>query len=63
MGILLQPFMPAKAKELLEVLGVKPNRRFLQDARLQADLDFGTPMRNPGKSAFDGLFPPLAVET
>jgi len=62
-GILLQPFMPAKATELLDVLGVNPDRRFLEDARLCADFSYGKPMRAPGRSAFDGLFPPLAVET
>jgi len=60
---MLQPFMPTKAKELLDVLGVKPNRRFLEDAELRVDFTFGTPMAAPGRSAFDGLFPPLAVET
>ncbi|EFX04667.1 methionyl-tRNA synthetase [Grosmannia clavigera kw1407] len=61
-SILLQPVMPAKAAEVLDVLGVASGRRTFQDARLGADTDYGLPLRSPGKSSDDGLFPPLPVE-
>jgi len=61
-GILLQPFIPDKAGELLDILGVAENRRRFEDAKLGADFAYGTPKRAPGMSAYDGLFPPLAVE-
>jgi methionyl-tRNA synthetase len=61
-GILLQPFIPGKAADLLDVLGVAENRRSLADAKLSADFTYGTPKRDPGKSPFDALFPPLHVE-
>ncbi|KAJ9143715.1 Methionyl-tRNA synthetase [Pleurostoma richardsiae] len=62
-GILLQPFMPDKAAELLDVLGVPPTHRTLKYARIGLDFDYGEPLRNPGKGAYDGLFPPLEVDT
>lgn len=61
-GILLQPFIPDKAGELLDVLGVDEKRRRFEDAEVGADFAYGTPKRDPGKSAYNGLFPPLAVE-
>lgn len=62
-GILLQPFMPSKAAELLDMMGVDPSRRTYNDAALGADFTYGTPTVDVGKGAFEGLFPPLAVET
>lgn len=61
-GILLQPFIPDKAGELLDILGVDESRRRFDDAKVGADFTYGVPKRDPGKSAYDGLFPPLAVE-
>lgn len=61
-GILLQPFIPGKAGELLDILGVAENRRGFEDAKIGADFSYGTPKRTPGNSPYDGLFPPLAVE-
>ncbi|KAL1869724.1 hypothetical protein VTK73DRAFT_2965 [Phialemonium thermophilum] len=61
-GILLQPFIPDKAEEMLDIVGVDRTRRRFEDARVGADFTYGTPMRDPGKSAYDGLFPPLPVE-
>lgn len=54
-GILLQPFMPGKAGELLDRLGVSPLRRALDDARLGADYDYGVPLTDTKPP----LFPPL----
>lgn len=62
-GILLQPFMPEKAAELLDVLGVPAQNRTFAHARPGADYEYGKPLRSPGKGALDGLFPPLPVET
>ena len=61
-GILLQPFMPTKAAQLLDTLGVDESRRTFDDARLDADYTYGVPKLPPGKHDFDSLFPPLSVE-
>jgi methionyl-tRNA synthetase len=62
-GILLQPYMPTKSAELLDLLGVDMSRRSFKDAQYGADLDFGVPMRPVGSGRWDGLFPPLPVES
>ena len=61
-GILLQPYMPEKAAQLLDMLGVDESKRTFDDAQLGADVTYGTPNRAIGKCAFDSLFPPLTVE-
>ncbi|KAK8168309.1 methionyl-tRNA synthetase, partial [Phyllosticta citrichinensis] len=58
-GILLQPYMPAKMKTLLDLLGVAEDRRTLKDARPGADKDYGVPKMDPLKVM---LFPKI-VET
>jgi methionyl-tRNA synthetase len=59
-GILLQPYMPGKAAELLDRLAVgKENRRF-EDARLGADFEYGKNIKS-AKTVWDGLFPVLPV--
>jgi methionyl-tRNA synthetase len=60
-GIFLQAFIPDKAAEMLDMLGVDPARRTFDDARLGADFTYGVPMRDLGKGKVV-LFPPLAVE-
>lgn len=62
MGLLLQPFMPDKAAEMLDLLGVAPNRRRFEYLGLGKDFSYGTPLRPIGSSALDAIFPPLAVE-
>ncbi|KAF8862832.1 hypothetical protein BDZ45DRAFT_645473 [Acephala macrosclerotiorum] len=62
-GILLQPYMPSKAAQLLDMLGVGDFKRTFNDAVLGGDSSYGVPMTPLGKCAHDGLFPPLAVET
>lgn len=61
-GIFLQPVMPEKATQLLDGLGVKPERRTVEYARADADLDYGTGpalvSRQP--DAFGSMFPPVA---
>ncbi|KAL1894729.1 methionyl-tRNA synthetase [Sporothrix stenoceras] len=61
-GILLQPVMPTKAAEVLDVLGVGHRRRTFEYAQLGADKDYGLPMKPPGQSKDGGLFPKLPVE-
>lgn len=62
MGILLQPYMPGKAQHMLDVLGVPEEKRTFEYCGFGKDLDYGQPMRSPGKSAHESLFPPLDVE-
>ncbi|KAL1881829.1 methionyl-tRNA synthetase [Diaporthe australafricana] len=61
-GILLQPYMPMKAGHMLDVLGVPVENRTFEYCAFGKDFDYGQPMRNPGRSAQESLFPPLDVE-
>ncbi|KAG9239679.1 tRNA synthetases class I (M)-domain-containing protein [Amylocarpus encephaloides] len=61
-GILLQPYMPTKAAELLDMIGVHESRRTFQDAQFGADFDYGVPIVPMGKGVWGSLFPPLPVE-
>lgn len=63
MGILLQPFMPTKSTQLLDMLGVQQSRRTLGHANLGSDTEYGMPMTALGSSGPNsGLFPGLIVE-
>lgn len=62
-GILLQPYMPTKAAQLLDMIGVEESRRTFEDAKLGADDTYGIPIVPVGRDAWDGLFPPLPVES
>lgn len=55
--------MPAKAAQLLDMLGVDESKRTFADARLGADFSYGAAKLPVGKGAWDSLFPPLSVET
>ncbi|KAF7911232.1 uncharacterized protein EAF01_002739 [Botrytis porri] len=61
-GILLQPYMPQKASLLLDMIGVLPERRTYEFAILGADPSYGDAQAPLGRGAWDGLFPPLAIE-
>jgi methionyl-tRNA synthetase len=61
-GILLQPFIPQKAGELLDTLGVDTESRSLKDAKHHANADYGTPIVAAGEGAANSLFPPLGWE-
>lgn len=65
-GILLQPYMPTKARQILDILGVEEGKRGFADAVVGADLGYGKAMvpsgRALGKGAYGTIFPPLAVE-
>ena len=57
-GILLQPFMPQKAATLLEMLGVREDRRTATYAVLGTDFDYGDSKIALGKGELGTLFPP-----
>lgn len=63
-AILLQPFMPNKAAQMLDGLGVMRGRRTFDYARSGADLEFGT-VAHPERSRVNRvnplamLFPPM----
>lgn len=61
-GILLQPYMPEKAQHMLEVLGVPEKNRTFEHCGFGKDSEYGVPMRQPGRTAHESLFPPLDVE-
>ena len=61
-GILLQPFMPAKATQLLDMLGVEHTNRTFSDAQIGLDSSYGVGMVPLGTGVYDSLFPPLLVE-
>lgn len=59
-AILLQPFMPGKASELLDRLGVAKHKRTFEYVGLGKDFSFGEPEDEYWGS--DRLFPPLEVD-
>lgn len=61
-AILLQPYMPSKASEILDILGVDEARRTFEDAVFGADFTYGVSRVASGKGALATLFPPLIVE-
>ncbi|KAK0665585.1 mitochondrial putative methionyl-tRNA synthetase [Cercophora samala] len=58
-GILLQPFLPTKAGQLLDMLGVAPENRTFKNTEIFSDPSYGEAIINPGKSREDSLFPAL----
>lgn len=58
-GILLQPYMPAKMKQLLDMLGVAEDARMYVNASLGKDQDYGESKYEIGKES-EVLFPPLS---
>ncbi|KAH6689005.1 methionyl-tRNA synthetase [Plectosphaerella plurivora] len=62
-AILLQPFMPDKMSDMLDILGVAEDKRTFEQAGFGADLEYGeSKMRllRPGK--WTTLFPPPAAK-
>jgi methionyl-tRNA synthetase len=57
-GILLQPYMPEKAASLLDMLGVRLERRTAAYAILGSDFDYGASETDLGKGELGTLFPP-----
>ncbi|KAI1414590.1 tRNA synthetases class I (M)-domain-containing protein [Hypoxylon sp. FL1857] len=60
-GILLQPFIPEKAGQLLDRIGVSQGKRTMWYVELHADNSYGTPIVPLGEGAQGSLFPPLPV--
>jgi methionyl-tRNA synthetase len=61
-GILLQPFMPTKMKQMLDMLGVDDAKRSYRYAAFGTDFDYGIPRSSLGTGIDDSLFPPLTAE-
>ncbi|KAF2099122.1 methionyl-tRNA synthetase [Rhizodiscina lignyota] len=62
-GILLQPVMPGKAAQLLDMLGVSKDARAVEHARVGSDADFGVSKGGEVPQGRRGmLFPPLVSE-
>ncbi|KAM0328508.1 hypothetical protein ACHAQA_004915 [Verticillium albo-atrum] len=62
-GVLLQPFMPGKMAEMLDILGVPAERRTFDWAAFGGDLDYGV-RTAPGalpRGKWTGLFPPAVA--
>ena len=58
-GILLQPFMPEKSKQLLDMIGVSDNGRSFVNTRFGSDHTYGrVPTEKPNGTS-NALFPPL----
>ena len=57
-AILLQPYMPEKAATLLDMLGVRADRRIAAYAVLGTDFDYGGSKIELGKGELGTLFPP-----
>lgn len=61
-GIWLQPFIPGKGKHLLEVLGVEKSKRSFEYIGIGRDHTYGAPIKDPGRSSHDSMFPNLDQE-
>ncbi|KAF2265686.1 methionyl-tRNA synthetase-like protein [Lojkania enalia] len=61
-GILLRPFMPNKARLLLDQLGVDESRRTFKYCRPGSDLNYGVPMVDVGAGQKGALFPRLSSD-
>lgn len=59
-GILLQPYMPSKMKQLLDMLGVADNARMYSNAGIGSDGHYGNPKYPLGTGTQGVLFPPLS---
>ena len=58
-AILLQPYMPAKMKQLLDMLGVAEDARMYANASIGKDQDYGEPKYKIDEKT-EVLFPPLS---
>jgi methionyl-tRNA synthetase len=61
-GIILQAFIPTSAAKLLDMLGVKPERRGWDWCKIGKDDDYGEPMIDLGKGSEGVLFPGLTSD-
>jgi methionyl-tRNA synthetase len=61
-GILLQPYMPAKASELLDMLGVDGSKRAFEHTKFGCDDSYGQSQVDLKKGQDGVLFPPLLAD-
>ncbi|KAL9025008.1 MAG: hypothetical protein Q9196_006091 [Gyalolechia fulgens] len=61
-AILLQPVMPGRMKHVLDLMGVREERRMFRDAGIGTDNEFGVPMVEVGKGRTGVVFPQLRSE-
>jgi methionyl-tRNA synthetase len=59
-GIYLQPYMPNKAKQILDYLGVDEDKRDWVHARVGGDISYGLPKCDLGRGLGGVLFKPIA---
>lgn len=59
-GILLQPYMPSKMKQLLDMLGVADDARRYADTSIGSDKDYGNAKHSLESKHSAVLFPPLS---
>lgn len=59
-GILLQPFMPSKMGQLLDMLGVADDVRMYHNTDFGSDMTFGEAKQSGGKEQKTVLFPQLS---
>lgn len=57
---MLQPWMPNKAAQLLDMIGVRDDRRSWEWCRLGSDAEYGESRVEVGKGLGKVLFPPIA---
>ena len=62
-GILLQPYMPDKSAQLLDMMGIDAADRSYDNAVWGSDVNYGTSKIALKKGVWGGLFPPLVLET
>lgn len=62
LGILLQPFIPGKAAEMLDLLGVSPEKRTFKYAAVGKDFSYGKPLIDISRDVYESLFPQLDIE-
>ncbi|KAL9942167.1 hypothetical protein ACHAQF_004452 [Verticillium nonalfalfae] len=62
-GVLLQPFMPGKMGEMLDILGVQPARRTFAHATFGGDVEYGARKEAAAlpRGKWTGLFPPAVA--
>lgn len=59
-GIMLQPYMPSKGGEILDMLGVAASKRTFDDAVYGVDHEYGTSKwTTTERGEYATLFPPL----
>ncbi|KAF3351884.1 hypothetical protein VdG1_09534, partial [Verticillium dahliae VDG1] len=62
-GLVLQPFMPGKMGEMLDILGVQPARRTFAYATFGGDVEYGARKEAAPlpRGKWTGLFPPAVA--